>query len=208
MTATPAPRRLLITGFGAFPGVPANPSELVVERLRARGWSPEGVAARYAILPTAWSGASQALQAARAEFEPAAVLLTGVSGSARAFRMESRAHNRAATASPDAEGRSHPTAHISDAGPKLLRATAPVRAAVNAIRAEGLPAVASFDCGDYLCNHTLYRLLEAPGASGPLGFLHLPGLGGRFSLDDLERAVKAVAGAMAVAIGPPRALRG
>ena len=49
--AHPQPR-LLLTGFDAFPGVPANPSALVVERLRELAWAPPDVALDYAILPT------------------------------------------------------------------------------------------------------------------------------------------------------------
>jgi pyroglutamyl-peptidase len=202
LTAARPDPRLLLTGFGAFPGVPANPSALVVERLRAQGWRPEGVALDFAVLPTSWAEAARTLAAARRGCGAAGVLLTGVAASARGFRMETRARNRVSTTAPDAAGLSHATAHITPSGPGLRRATVPVRAAVAAIRAEGLPAVASFDCGDYLCNHTFYRLLQDQGG-GPMGFLHIPNIGARFSLDDLERGVKAAATAVAMAIASP-----
>jgi pyroglutamyl-peptidase len=203
MASLSADPRLLLCGFGAFPDVPANPSALVVERLRARGWAPPDAAVDYAVLPTAWDEAADALRAAQRDSGARGVLLTGVAASAAAFRMEMRARNRASTTALDAAGRRHGAARISPAGPAVLRATAPVQAVVEAIRAEGLPAAASSDCGDYLCNHTLYRLLEDQADERglrPVGFLHLPPEGVAFSLDDLERGVKAAATVMARAL--------
>jgi uncharacterized membrane protein YgdD (TMEM256/DUF423 family) len=64
---------------------------------------------------------------------------------------------------------------------------------IAALAREGLPARASSDAGDYLCNHVFYRLLTEPGAP-PAAFLHLPpGL----DLDALERGAKAAIAAIA-----------
>ena len=68
---------------------------------------------------------------------------------------------------------------------------------VAALVAEGLPAYASSDAGDYLCNYTFYRLLTevASGPDAPFAaFLHIPPTLGP---DDLRRGVKAAASALA-----------
>ena len=199
--------RLLVCGFDAFPGVEANPSAAVVERLRTQAWSAEGAGVEYAILPTVWEEVAEVLSEARRTGGAQGVLLTGVAGGAQGFRMEMRAQNLASTTSPDARGLRHAADRISPMGMAVLRATAPVQAVVEAIRAEGLPAEASADCGDYLCNYTLYRLLEEHAGDRtlrPVGFLHLPPAH-VLSLDDLERGVKAAARVMARALAFTRA---
>jgi pyroglutamyl-peptidase len=203
-------RRLLICGFGAFPNVPANPSALVVGRLRAEDWSPDHAPADYALLPTTWSGAAETLRASIHETGATGVLLTGVAAGAAAFRVELRARNRGSLTAPDADGAVRHDERIEPLGPAALRTTAPAEAMLAGIRAAGLPAEPSSDAGDYLCNFTLYHLLvghldAAPAC--PLAFLHLPPApeappdvvaGGRcFGLDDLTLGVKAAAGVMA-----------
>lgn len=202
--------RLLVAGFGAFPGFPANPSGLTVERLADQGWAPEGTDVIYEVLPTTWRGAVNSLRERIAAAGAGAVLLTGVAAGARAFRVEMRAQNRVTTTAPDAENSLQRNDRISPLGPAVLRTTAPVDLMLEAIRATGHPAESSSDCGDYLCNYAFYRLLadrEAEGDGVSVAFLHLPPAreappqadpgGAAFSLQDLEAGVKAAAGVMA-----------
>lgn len=203
--------RLLICGFGAFPGMPANPSAQVVERLQAEAWSPAGVRAAYAILPVTWAGAWPALQARLEETGAEGVLLTGVAASAQAFRVELRARNDASTVQVDAEGERHEAEHLVPRGRASLRTVGPAAAIVSAIRTTGLPADTSSDAGDYLCNATLYHLLadrlDDP-LPWPVSFLHLPPAAQTFSIGDLTVGVKAAAQVMArtLAFLPDRAL--
>jgi pyroglutamyl-peptidase len=128
------------------------------------------------------------------------VLLLGVASGAQAFRVEMRAANLARTDLADAEGRLFRRAHISPVGPAVARATAPVEPMVAALQRAGLRATASSDAGDYLCNFTFYRVLTEIAAEpdAPLAaFLHLPPIQEGFSLDDLERGVKATASVFA-----------
>src|SRR5205085_6536525 len=41
--------RLLVCGFGPFPGVPENPAMLTVERLRTERWAPPAATVDYAL---------------------------------------------------------------------------------------------------------------------------------------------------------------
>jgi pyroglutamyl-peptidase len=184
--------RLLICGFGPFPRAPHNPAGLAVERLRRQGWTPPGGEAAYALAPTVWREAPQialsALKGSRAD----AVLLVGVAVDAAGFRVETVARNHATPTLADAAAQLWPGGVVDPEGPPTRPVTAPVQAMLDAIAAEGLPVELSSDAGDYLCNFTLYRVL---GATPRVGFLHVPSVGDRFSLDDIVTAIRAAAAA-------------
>ncbi|HTK34612.1 MAG TPA: hypothetical protein VL358_04900 [Caulobacteraceae bacterium] len=191
---TLSPTRLLICGFGPFPGFPDNPASRVVERLKAANWAPERSRTAYQTIPTTWCGGYRAAAAARTAFGAQGVLILGVAGGADSFRVEICARNRAAIDRPDALGAVHGHKRISAAGPAVAFASGPTEAMVAAITAAGLPVHTSQDAGDYLCNQVFYRLLTESGPAPPLtAFLHLPpGL----DLDVLELGAKAAATAL------------
>lgn len=203
--------RLLICGFGPFPGVAANPSAKVVERLQAESWSPAGAKTAFAVLPVTWAGAVAALRAQIEATEAEGVLLTGVASGARTFRVELRARNDASTTHPDAEGAIHTGPHLVPYGRASLRTNGPAAAILSAIRTTGLPAETSSDAGDYLCNAALYHLLADrldDAQPWPVSFLHLPSASETFSVGDLTVGVKAAAQVIArtLAFLPDRAL--
>ncbi|PPJ44324.1 pyroglutamyl-peptidase I, partial [Rhizobium sp. KAs_5_22] len=53
----------------------------------------------------------------------------------------------------------------------------PIKAMVEAIKAEGLPASVSNTAGTYVCNHVMYQLLYLTHTTFPqtkAGFMHIP----------------------------------
>jgi pyroglutamyl-peptidase len=195
---SPRPTRLVICGFGAFPGVSDNPAQAVVERLRSRAWTPEGAVADYLVLPTVWEGSAEMIWEATRSDPADAVLVLGVAGGADGFRVEQGARNCAAADRADARGALWPEPRISERGPDAAGSAAPVEAMAAALRRQGLPASVSADAGDYLCNFVFYRLLtEVASPEGRLvaAFLHLPDLRqpGALALDDVERGVRVAA---------------
>lgn len=94
--------RLLVTGFGAFPGAPRNPTQALVEqtrmgkvaRLKGVDLVAQVLPVEYALLDT-WPGV---LDAAR----PDAVVHFGLAAGARTIRVETRALNNAAPYRRDA----------------------------------------------------------------------------------------------------------
>jgi pyroglutamyl-peptidase len=168
---------LLVTGFGPFPGVPANPSAVLARRLarlRRPALAPFDV--KLAVLPTRWDGLD-GLGTLIAREKPAAVLLLGVAARRRQVSIEARAVN-GARAAPDA-AKAHPP------GPLLAPGEAPVRTAsarlaplLAALGRHGVPAHLSRDAGRYLCNAAYFRALVAAGRA-PVVFVHLPGRTGR-----------------------------
>ena len=93
-------------------------------------------------------------------------------------------------------------APIVPGGPAAYLATLPVRAAVTALQAAGLPAQLSMSAGTFVCNHVFYGLMHLAATRGrPFrgGFLHVPCLpqqaqGGRPSLPlaDIVRGIEIV----------------
>ncbi len=203
--------RLLVCGFGSFPAAPRNPSATVIEALAAGGWATPGAEIDYLTLPVSWSNSvALILDALRAR--PAdAVLVVGVATSADAFRVETLGRNRASRTLPDHDGALWEGALIAPDGAGAIASTAPSEAVLEALLHINLPARLSDDAGDYLCNFTLYSLLAAEAAP-VVGFLHVPQARecaeeASFDLVDIERAVRAAAGAYAQAISRPDASR-
>ncbi|GEP00503.1 pyroglutamyl-peptidase I family protein [Methylobacterium haplocladii] len=163
--------RLLVTGFGPFPGMPINPSATLARRIAA---SPRlrrtiGTAPTLLILKTSYAAIPEALEPALAQ-RPDAVLMIGVARRATRIRVESRASNRASRLFPDASGAVARDLTLDRGGPSGRRSAEATRILVP-LRTVG--AIASRDAGRYLCNASYYRVL-AEGC--PAIFLHIPPL--------------------------------
>jgi pyroglutamyl-peptidase len=171
--------RILITGFGPFPGAPFNPTQPLVARLlRLRRPGLSDVELTGHIFPVTYSGVDRELPQLLAKHQPQALLMFGLASRTPYLRIETRARNAVTTLWPDADHaliRKGSIAGGADAmmfGPhtaKLFRAA----------RATGIDARASRDAGSYLCNYLSWRAIEATGgASGPrlAAFVHVPPL--------------------------------
>lgn len=168
---------LLVTGFGPFPGVPANPSATLARQVaRLRRPALGRFEIKVAVLATRWDGLD-ALDARIAREKPAAVLLLGVAARRRSVCVEARAVN-AARPAPDA-AKAHPSAARLAAGAvPVRRSSARLPPLLAALRRHGVPARLSRDAGRYLCNAAYFRALGAAGGA-PVVFVHLPGRTGR-----------------------------
>ena len=164
------PLRLLVTGFGAFPGMPRNPSAAVVAALardRAR-FARHGIALTTQVLPVLYDLCAAFAPAPA----PDVIVHIGVAGRRRAVSVETRAHHRRSVRHPDASGRA-PREHVSGvtASYRIDRGwNAPAMAV--ALRRAGVPTAVSGDAGAYVCNALLYRSLDARVA--PALFIHVP----------------------------------
>jgi pyroglutamyl-peptidase len=179
MTQAARRPRILVTGFGPFPGQPINASAALVTALG----EDDAIAALPAeiatdILPTDWrQGPARAGRVAD-EFRPDAIVHFGVSAKARHFEIETRAFN-AARRAPDCAGALPEGYHVLRGAPPMLAATLPAQLLLRRLRLAGLPASLSRDAGRYLCNATLYRSLarsSKPGTRARVGFIHMPAL--------------------------------
>jgi pyroglutamyl-peptidase len=199
--------RVLITGFGAFPGAPYNPTMALVERLmRLRRPAFDDVALSSHIFHVTYATVDRELPALVAERRPHALLMFGLAARTPYLRIETRARNAVTTVWPDADGtrvRKGSIAPEADAmrfGPhtaKLLRAAL----------ATGIDARASRDAGAYLCNYLSWRAIEATQREGGprlAAFVHVPLLArdgtarvpGGITLETLVDAGEAMLGEM------------
>jgi pyroglutamyl-peptidase len=163
--------RLLVTGFGPFPGSAVNPSAEVARRVAdSPRWRLVGAEAQAMVLPTAYSSIEGVLVPALRKGGYDAVLMIGIAGRARRIRVERRAANRASTLSPDASGRRGARLGLGPGPAHRIAAASPGRA-LRHLRRHGLPGGVSQDAGRYLCNACYFSALAEPL---PALFLHIP----------------------------------
>jgi pyroglutamyl-peptidase len=169
--------RILITGFGPFPGAPFNPTRPLVNRLlRLRRPALGDVELSGHIFPVTYKAVDRQLPELLARHRPDALLMFGLASRTPYVRIETRARNAVTTLWPDADHTRMRKGSISGGagamkfGPytaKLLRAA----------KDTGVDARASRDAGSYLCNYLSWRAIEAVDAgNGPClaAFVHVP----------------------------------
>jgi pyroglutamyl-peptidase len=169
--------RILITGFGPFPGAPHNPTmPLVARLLRLRRPAFDEAELTGHVFPVTYKAVDRELPQLLTRHRPQALLMFGLATRTPYLRIETRARNAVTMLWPDADHtsvRNRSIAGDADAktfGPhtaKLLRAA----------RRTGIDARASRDAGSYLCNYLGWRAIEATCRdNGPrlAAFVHVP----------------------------------
>jgi pyroglutamyl-peptidase len=167
--------RVLITGFGPFPGAPFNPSAALAKALaRRRRPALAGIERATHIFATTYASVDRDLPKLFAQ-KPDIVLMFGVAGRRRRLCIETRARNAVSLLFPDASGHRPLRGVIKLHGPATLTGNAPLaRLAGAAGRQSGL----SRDAGRYLCNYVYWRALEQVRGNRPLvQFVHIPPVG-------------------------------
>lgn len=167
--------KLLVTGFGPFPGAPENPTQALMAGLAAA--SPEALGAsalHTAVLPTEYRRSWETLRDLCSGFAPEVVVHFGLHLGAEAIHVERIGRNAVDPAKPDAAGFAPPDGRAHASGPDLLHATLPISGIVDALTEAGFSAMLSDDAGSYVCNATLYRSLHAAGNARRVGFIHVP----------------------------------
>jgi pyroglutamyl-peptidase len=165
--------RVLLVGFGPFPGAPFNPSAILVEALaRRRRPAFAGIQLLPHALKTTYAAVDLQLPGLFA-LNPDIVLMFGLAGRRRHLCIETRARNAASVLFPDASGYRPLRGVIAPGEEVALRGAAPFSSLLGAVRPRGFPARLSRDAGRYLCNYAYWRALEH--AHGPLvQFVHIP----------------------------------
>jgi pyroglutamyl-peptidase len=163
--------RLLVTGFGPFPGIAHNPSAEIARRVAASPrWRMHEVAAQALILPTTYAALDEVLEPALRREAPDALLMIGVAGRSSRVRIETRALNRASILFADAAGR-RPDRLTLPGGQSARRLREhPVRLHA-AMRRHGVACSISQNAGRYLCNAAYFQALATPI---PVLFVHIP----------------------------------
>jgi pyroglutamyl-peptidase len=165
--------RVLLTGFGPFPGVPENPSGWLAETLAAGAHAPDWDL-HATVLPTEWEAVAALTPRLHAELQPHVMIHFGVSTRSKSLQIERAAHNEAEPRA-DACGATPLCSTIAGDGAARLETRLPVTALAAHLRAQGHAARASQSCGRYLCNYLYYRSLHwAEREGGNALFVHVP----------------------------------
>ena len=194
--------RILVTGFGPFPGAPYNPTQALVERLmRLRRPALGDVDISSHIFPVTYKAVDLQLPQALAKHRPQALLMFGLAGRTAHLRIETRARNAVTMLWPDAAQTRSRKGSIG-LGPDATMFGPHTAKLLRAARATGVDARASRDAGAYLCNYLSWRAIESAGTDDHLklaAFIHIPLLArgappprGRITLEELVDAGEAM----------------
>jgi pyroglutamyl-peptidase len=163
--------RLLVTGFGPFPGIPKNPSETAARNVaRNSRWRLIDADVDALALTTTYEAIDTELRPALAERKPDALLMIGVAGRARTIRVETRGLNRASILAPDAKGMRPARLALGPGAHARPTRTKPARQVVT-LRRHGFKAGPSISAGAYLCNASYFTALAE---DMPVLFVHIP----------------------------------
>lgn len=172
-----APLRILVTGFGGFPGARKNPTAALVHALgkhRAR-LARLGIELELEMLPVTYAGVGRKLEQLNGALEPDAILHFGLAARRKFFSVETRALNRLSLLRCDASGARAGRAAIVPGAAHAARCTFPYRQIDAAFRRAGLRSRLSINAGSYVCDETLYLSLARSNARA-IGFVHVPRL--------------------------------
>src|SRR6202158_1385289 len=171
--------RILITGFGPFPGAPFNPTEpLVARRLRLRRPALSEVELSSHIFPVTYFAVDRELPKLLAQHRPQALLVFGLAPRTQYLRIETRARNAVTTLWPDADHVRVRKGSIASGADAMMFGPYTAKLLCAAV-GTGVDARASRDAGSYLCNYLSWRAIEATcNDDGPrlAAFVHVPPL--------------------------------
>lgn len=196
--------RVLITGFGPFPGAPYNPTQPLVARLtRLRRPALADVELASHIFPVTYRAVDQELPKLLTKLRPQVLLMFGLAARTAHLRIETRARNAVTLLWPDAAQTRVRKGSIG-LGPDAMMFGPHTAKLLRAAHATGIDARPSRDAGAYLCNYLSWRAIEAAGTDDHLqlaAFIHIPQLArgkvlrkgaGRITLEELVDAAEAM----------------
>lgn len=166
--------KLLLTAFSPFGGEKINPSLEAVKLVKDKIFETDIIKLE---VPTVFGKSIKIVTEAIEKEKPDYVLCIGQAGGRYGITPERVAINIDDARIPDNEGNQPIDKPIFADGESAYFSNLPVKAMVEEIRKEGLPANLSNSAGTYVCNHLMYGVLytlskkfkEVKG-----GFIHVP----------------------------------
>lgn len=167
--------KLLITGFDPFGGEKINPAWEAVRGLPDKIGDIEVVKVQ---VPTVFKKSAKKLFEAIDREKPDAVVCVGQAGGRFDITVERVGINIEDGRIPDNEGYQPIDTAIFEDGENAYFATLPIKAMVDEMKKENVPASVSNSAGTYVCNHLMYSLLYYLDKKGLKnvrgGFIHVP----------------------------------
>lgn len=161
-----APLKILITGFGPFPGMPENISARYAEQTVSHFYEhfaqSSDVKRKHHVFshtfPCEWDGLREDCLVLLEKTKPHISLHFGVSEKAKSFVIEERCYNRTDGLEDAKKFRGTPQPLIPTA-PERLITPFPTRDLQQHLRSKNLPCDISWDPGRYFCNYLYYHSL-------------------------------------------------
>lgn len=197
--------KILVTGFDPFGGEKVNPA---LEAVKSLPSEIHGAEIHWVEIPTVFYKAADVLETAIIRYQPDAVLCIGQAGGRASLTPERVAINQDDARIPDNQGNQPIDTPIRLDGQAAYFSTLPIKAMVQAIKEEGLPATVSNTAGTFVCNHLMYQALYLADKKFPhmrAGFMHIPYMTEQvinkpntasMSLTDIVRGIEAAIGAI------------
>lgn len=170
--------KILVSGFEPFGGDQVNPTEQLVEALRKETLA--GAEIRTILLPVTFDECAELLIREMEDFRPDAIIACGLAKGRTNITPERIAINIKdipAGSYADNSGGKPADELIAADGPDGLFATLPIRQMVSRLQAAGIPASISNTAGTFICNNTMYRVLDhirRKNWTTQAGFVHFP----------------------------------
>ena len=191
--------KILVTGFDPFEGEPTNPA---IESVKRIDNEIEGAEIIKLEIPTVFQKSADVVEAKIREINPDVVLSVGQAGGRYGITVERVAINQDDARIEDNEGNQPIDTAIREDGAPAYFATLPIKAMVEEIKKETIPASVSNTAGTFVCNHIMYQDLYLAEKYGNIkaGFIHVPYLTEQvvdkkdtasMSLEDIVRGLNA-----------------
>ena len=166
--------KILVTGFDPFGGEPINPAIESVKKL------PDNIAGAEIIkleIPTVRKKSLEKIEKAINEHNPEVILSIGQAGGRFDISIERIGINLDDFRIPDNEGNQIIDEPIFPDGENSYFVKLPVKAMVQNVQKNNIPASVSYTAGTFVCNHVLYGvlyLIEKKYKGKKSGFIHIP----------------------------------
>ena len=166
--------KVLITGFDPFGGEKINPAW---EAVRALPDNIDGIEVVKLQIPTVFKKSAKKLFENIDSVKPDVVICVGQAGGRYEFSVERVAINLDDGRIPDNDGYQPVDLPVFEDGENAYFSTLPIKAIVEEVKKDGIPAAVSNTAGTYVCNHIMYSLLYYLNKNNlniKGGFVHVP----------------------------------
>lgn len=166
--------KLLITGFDPFGGESINPAWEAVKGISDKVGSVDVVKLQ---IPTVFKKATEVLLEEAEKQNPDAIICVGQAGGRYDITIERVAINLDDARITDNEGNQPIDEKVYADGENAYFTNLPIKAMVEEIKSEKIPASVSNTAGTFVCNHIMYSVLYHINKSSVAkkgGFIHVP----------------------------------
>lgn len=166
--------KILLTGFDPFAGDTINPA---YEALKGLPDSINGVTLIKEEIPTVFHESADLLKEKIEEVNPDVIVCIGQAGGRVSVTPERVAINVDDARIADNKGNQPTDKKIQEDGPAGYFSTLPIKAMVEKMQENHIPARISNSAGTFVCNHVMYQALYMVDHFYPnkkAGFIHVP----------------------------------